>query len=58
MSVTFLHVGSDKLAWQFLQLLDDKLTEKGAKYDIVDSRKAEWLFRTPIEEMVYHSLHD
>lgn len=37
LSLTFLQVGDDKGAAEFLHKLDDELTPAGAKYDIVDT---------------------
>lgn len=39
--ITFLQVGSDADATDFLTKLDDDLTAEGAKFDIVDTKKLE-----------------
>lgn len=38
LAVTFLQIGKDQAAQKFLQYLDDGLVEKGAKFDIVDTK--------------------
>lgn len=50
LSVTFLQVGDDAAASDFLHKLDDELTPAGAKYDIVDT--------IPFSKMAGRSLTD
>lgn len=38
-AISFLQIGNDEDATNFLQFLDDGLTAKGAKFDIVDTKK-------------------
>ncbi|MCA1904209.1 MAG: VWA domain-containing protein [Cyanobacteria bacterium KgW148] len=37
LAISFLQIGNDPAATQFLKALDDKLVEVGAKFDIVDT---------------------
>lgn len=51
--ITFLQVGNDRSASRFLKMLDDDLVSKGAKFDIVDTKKYdETSLMTPAEILV------
>ena len=41
LAIGFFQVGKDPECTSFLQFLDDKLTERGAKFDIVDTKSFE-----------------
>ena len=58
LSVTIIQVGDDKSAMRWLQQLDDGLTAKGAKYDIVDILTAEELKKFNFADIVAKSVSD
>ena len=55
---TFLQVGTDKYAKQFLQFLDDELESQGAKFDIVDTKSFDECQNMSAEEILYAALTD
>jgi uncharacterized protein YegL len=58
LSVTIIQVGDDTNAMRWLQQLDDGLTAKGAKYDIVDILTAEELKKFNFADIVAKSVSD
>ena len=58
LSVTIIQVGDDTSAMRWLQQLDDGLTAKGAKYDIVDILTAEELKKFNFADIVAKSVSD
>lgn len=58
LSVTIIQVGDDSSAMRWLQQLDDGLTAKGAKYDIVDILTAEELKKFNFADIVAKSVSD
>ncbi len=58
LSITIVQVGDDQTAMKWLQQLDDGLTKKGAKYDIVDILTAEELAKHDFAAIVAKSLSD
>ena len=58
LSVTIVQVGDDQSAMKWLQELDDGLTKKGAKFDIVDILTAEELAKHDFAAIVAKSISD
>jgi len=58
LSVTFVQVGDDKNAMAWLQQLDDGLTGKGAKFDVVDILTAEELSKFDFATIIKKSISD
>lgn len=56
--ITFVQVGSDLSARDFLKVLDDKLPSKGAKFDIVDTKDYSEMSNCSIEDVFEGALTD
>lgn len=56
--ITFVQVGSDGGARNFLKMLDDKLPSKGAKFDIVDCKDYSEMSNCSIEDVFEGALTD
>lgn len=56
--ISFLQVGRDQHAHEFLKRLDDNLTKEGAKFDIVNAKTMEELETVGITEALLASLND
>lgn len=56
--ITFLQVGNDIYARDFLASLDDGLTVKGAKFDIVDTKSFAESQNMSSEEIIYAAVTD
>lgn len=57
-AIQFLQVGKDAEAGKFLQYLDDNLTSRGAKFDIVDTVKIDEVENFTIEALIEKSFND
>jgi len=59
-SISFIQVGDDKLAADFLRALDDDLQSMGAKFDIVDTKSCEDIdtLGLTIESLLIAALED
>lgn len=58
LAVTFIQVGKDAGAKEFLRKLDDDLQSKGAKFDIVDAKTMEDLENTSLEQILLDAIND
>ena len=58
LTVSFIQVGDDKRATEFLTKLDDELMGRGAKFDIVDKLTAKDLQKVGFNAMVEASIYD
>lgn len=56
--ISFLQIGKDASATAFLKRLDDELTSKGAKHDIVDTKTCEDLEHVSLVEAITAALND
>lgn len=56
--ISFLQVGNDSGAKQFLQMLDDDLEGMGAKHDIVDAKTYEDTQNITVEDILIGALTD
>lgn len=56
--ISFLQIGRDAHASQFLKRLDDDLTKQGAKYDIVDTKTMDELETIGLTEALVAALTD
>lgn len=56
--VSFLQIGQDKRASEYLKTLDDGLQAKGAKFDIVDTKTFEEMGNMTITEVLIAALTD
>lgn len=57
-AISFIQVGKDGAATQFLQWLDDGLTAKGAKFDIVDTVPVQELENISPEQLLQKAFAD
>jgi hypothetical protein len=57
-AISFMQVGGDSGAAQFLEGLDDDLQGRGAKYDIVDTGRLEDLCKLSLQELVDKTFND
>lgn len=58
LAVSFIQVGKDGAASEFLRKLDDDLQGKGAKFDIVDAKTMHDLESTSIEQVLIDAIDD
>lgn len=58
LSISFVQIGTDSGATQFLQELDDDLEEQGAKFDIVDTVTTEEMSSMTFSQLIQKSLTD
>lgn len=58
MGITFVQVGSDAHAREFLKRLDDDLQGQGAKFDIVDTKNDEEMDGISVEELLMEAITD
>jgi Mg-chelatase subunit ChlD len=56
--ISFVQVGKDRDASTFLKKLDDDLTSKGAKFDIVDTIAIDDIGDQPLSEVLLNALVD
>lgn len=56
--ITFIQVGKDSGARKFLKKLDDDLTSRGAKFDIVDCKDYDEMSNMSIEEVFIQAITD
>lgn len=56
--VSFLQIGQDQRASEYLKALDDGLQAKGAKFDIVDTKTFEEMGNMPITDVLIAALTD
>jgi Mg-chelatase subunit ChlD len=56
--ITFLQVGRDASARDFLKSLDDDLVKQGAKFDIVDTKTMDEIEDIPLAEVLIAALTD
>lgn len=56
--ISFIQIGRDSHASQFLKRLDDDLTKQGAKYDIVDTKTFEEMETIGLTETLIAALND
>lgn len=56
--ITFIQIGKDAGARQFLQHLDDDLQGLGAKYDIVDTKNEEEMDKLSITDLLVAAITD
>lgn len=56
--ITFLQVGDDAGARSFLQFLDDELQNKGAKFDIVDTKNEAEMDNLSISDLLLAAVED
>ena len=56
LSISFIQVGDDKAASDYLKELDDDLA--GAKFDAVDTLTSEQLFGLTIDQVIQLSIND
>lgn len=58
LGLSFIQVGDDKKARDFLKKLDDELTSAGAKFDIVDTKTCDELENCSIEDVLLGAVND
>ncbi|MGY3803487.1 VWA domain-containing protein [Pigmentibacter ruber] len=58
LGVSFIQVGNDKQATEFLKKLDDDLLSVGAKYDICDTKTFDDLENLPLEKILLDIVND
>lgn len=58
LGVTFVQIGKDHSAAQFLKLLDDQLTSAGAKFDIVDTVSMDDMEDMSLNEVLLGAIND
>jgi hypothetical protein len=58
LAISFIQVGKDRTARDFLSKLDDDLTKAGAKFDIVDTVTMDDLDDKPLEEVLFNAIMD
>ncbi len=58
LAIQFVQVGKDRGAGEFLQFLDDGLTARGAKFDVVDTVKIADVENFTITELIEKSFAD
>jgi Mg-chelatase subunit ChlD len=58
LSFSFIQVGKDPNARQFLKSLDDELQKKGAKFDIVDTKDDSEMENMTVEEILMEAVTD
>jgi vWA found in TerF C terminus len=58
LAISFVQIGSDREATDFLKALDDELQNAGAKFDIVDTMTVEHLEKMTLTEVLLNAIHD
>ncbi|MFN3927493.1 MAG: vWA domain-containing protein [Pseudanabaenaceae cyanobacterium] len=58
LAISFIQVGSDPQATQFLRALDDQLTNVGAKFDIVDTITVQDMEDMSLSEVLLNAITD
>ncbi len=58
LSISFIQVGDDKAAKEWLKTLDDDLVAKGAKFDVVDTLTVDDMHGLTFEMLIELSVHD
>ena len=58
LGISLIQVGKDKQAKEFLEALDDKLENAGAKFDIVDTVTIDDMQDMPLSEVLLKALTD
>lgn len=58
LSISFIQIGGDPGATRFLKHLDDGLTAKGAKFDIVDTKTHVEIENMPMSEVLLAAITD
>ena len=58
LSISFIQIGDDSRADKWLQLLDDELQGKGAKFDAVDRLTASTMHGLTFEQVIAYSVTD
>jgi hypothetical protein len=58
LAISFIQVGSDRSATDFLKALDDKLMNVGAKFDIVDTVTLNDMEDMTISEVLLNAIYD
>lgn len=58
LGITFLQVGSDSSAREFLKELDEDLENQGANFDIVDTKTFDEMENLPLAEVLIAALND
>ncbi len=58
LAISFIQVGNDEQASQFLKALDDDLTKAGAKFDIVDTVTMEDMEDLTLREVLLNAIVD
>jgi uncharacterized protein with von Willebrand factor type A (vWA) domain len=58
LAISFIQVGNDAGATQFLQALDDQLQEVGAKFDICDTITMDQMAETSLLEVLMSAIDD
>lgn len=57
-AISFVQVGKDEGATKFLKALDDELTSKGAKFDIVDTLPVDEVENLTVQELIEKAFTD
>ena len=58
LAISFIQVGNDASATDFLKALDDKLQDIGAKFDIVDTITIEDMADMSLKDVLLNAIHD
>ncbi|KKI98067.1 vWA domain-containing protein [Prochlorothrix hollandica] len=58
LAISFIQVGNDAGAYQFLKALDDQLQEVGAKFDICDAITMDEMAEVPLMEVLMNAIGD
>jgi len=58
LGISLIQVGNDPNATEFLKVLDDRLVDAGAKFDIVDTITIDEMEDTPLAEVLLNAILD
>jgi hypothetical protein len=58
LAISFIQIGKDKKATEFLKALDDKLQKAGAKFDIVDTITADDIKGISLTDVLFKAITD
>ena len=58
LAISFIQIGNDTTATQFLKALDNDLQGVGAKFDIVDTITIEDMEDMTLSEVLLNAIHD
>jgi len=58
LAISFIQVGKDKMATQFLKALDDQLQTAGAKFDMVDTVTMDQMENMTLSEVLLNAITD